>query len=302
MRPYAGLSRGGIPLSRFRYLQPESLEEAVAAAVEGESGVRYIAGGTDVMVEMRDACEESEATLISLKKIPELSRVEVRGDCLHIGAAVPIWIVEKTLRGIERLDALNDGVGQIGSPQIRNVATLGGNICSSLPSADSFGPLFVLDASVSVYGPEGEREIPIEEFPRGPGKNVLRDREIVREIKIPLPPATGGSAYIKHGRRKAMEIALIGASAFVEYDADTMLCRTIRVALTTAAPVAIRAKRVEALLAGKTLDSESIAAAAKAAAEDAAPRDSYRCTARYRLDVLPVLVERALEKAVRRGC
>lgn len=289
-------------MGRFRYVQPESLEEALAFALKNEHGARYIAGGTDVMVEMKDEYEESGMVLISLKKIPELSRIEVRGDYLCTGAAVPIWMVEKTLRRIKRLDALSDGIGQIGSPQIRNVATLGGNICSSLPSADSFGPLFVLEARVMIYGLTGEREIPIEAFSKGPGESELRCGEIVCEIKIPIPKMTSGCAYIKHGRRKAMEIALVGASAFVEYDEETMFCKAVRIALTTAAPVVIRARRAEASLTGKILNLENIYTAAKMAAEDATPRDSYRCTAKYRLDVLPVLVERAIAKALQRGC
>ena len=260
--------------------------------------MRYIAGGTDVLVE---EAALSDRALISLRRIDALRGIRRDEDgTLHIGVMTTIADLEQYLKKTGTYPALAEAIGLIGSPQIRNAATLGGNICSSLPSADSIGPLLIYDAKLILHDGAAERTLDMNGFCTGPGKNVKNAPEILKEVVLP-PEHNARSAYVKHGRRNAMEIALAGASVLLDIDRENDVCRNVRVALTTSAPTHVRASRTEEFLTGKRPSEENIAAASRLANETAKPRTSFRCTAEYRLSVIPVLVERAMKLAMTGG-
>ena len=192
-----------------------------------------------------------------------------------------------------------EGCSRVGSVQIRTRGTLGGNICNGAPSADSIGPMLVHDARVVVTGLNGAREVPLKEFYLGLKKLDMGPDELLTRIRIPTPPAHSGSHYIKYTRRKAMDLALLGVSAYVELDGETI--RTVRLALTTAAPIPMRAEKTEALLAGKTLSAELLAEAGRKVLEESNPRSSWRSSAEFRLTLLEDMTVQALEKAIARA-
>ena len=177
-----------------------------------------------------------------------------------------------------------------------DVATIGGNICNGAPSADSIGPMLVHDARVVVAGPSGEREVPLKDFYLGLKKLDMGPDELLKRIRIPAPPAHSGSFYIKDTRRNAMDLALLGVSAYVELEGDVM--KTVRIALTTAAPTPIRAEKTEALLTGKTAVPELLAEAGKTVLQESHPRSSWRSSAEFRLALLEELTVQALEQAI----
>lgn len=198
------------------------------------------------------------------------------------------------------LGALHDAVCQVGSVQIRNIATIAGNICNAAPSADTASPLLVLGTTVRVLGPKGERVIAMTDFFRGPGKSVLELDEILLEMSIPKCPALSSSAYLKLGRRKAMDLALIGVATFVTCSPDKNHLKEVRIAVTTAAPTPIPLYHVERLFKDMPISEKSLHEAASLASAEASPRSSFRSTEEYRREMIQVLVPRALKKALER--
>jgi carbon-monoxide dehydrogenase medium subunit len=304
------------------YLKPNTLEEALALLQQYGRRAALIAGGTDVMVRVRKGTLLPEV-LISLKGIPGLDRIEEDG-VLRIGPLVTHRAIERSERIRKSFSALADAVDVLGSVQIRNVATLAGNLCTSAPSADTATPLLVLGARVETRGPSGERTIPVESFFKGPGRNVLEPGEIVTGITIPPPPPFTGSAYWKHQRRQALDLPILGVSVLITLDHDTvscsdmlcsaspisallhrieeeeLVCREVRIGLGVAAPTPIRATGAEALLRGYKLSDELIEEAAEAASREATPRDSIRGQAWYRRDMIRVFVKRMAMKSIER--
>jgi carbon-monoxide dehydrogenase medium subunit len=309
-------------MTQFDYLKPKTLEEALSLLRQHGRRAALIAGGTDVMVMVRKGTLLPEV-LISLRGIPGLDRIEEEGG-LRIGPLVTHRAIERSEKIRKSYSALADAVDVLGSIQIRNVATLTGNLCTSAPSADTATPLLVLGARVEARGPSGERTIPVESFFTGPGRNALEPGEIVTGITIPPPPAFTGSAYWKHQRRQALDLPILGVSVLITLDHDTvscsdmlcsaspisallhrfeeeeLLCREVRIGLGVAAPTPIRATAAEALLRGKKLSDELIEEAAEAASREATPRDSIRGQAWYRRDMIRVFVKRMAMKSIER--
>ena len=283
--------------SKFKIYFPKTIIEAVALKKEFLELGKYIAGGTDVLVEQNDPTKEEK--LICLDNVDELKDISFWGNSLHIGSLTTISQLEKALNESKdfAFDSLLDGISQIGSVQIRNVATIGGNICSSLPSADSIGPLMVLDSKLIITDGYNEREVKINDFCTGVGKNILKNGEILKTIIVPFDRNVS-SAYIKHGRRNAMEIALVGASCALILDPCSDICSSIKVAITTAGVKHINALDVEQKLINNKITEDNILMASKLVLNSVSPRDSFRCSAAYRKEVLPVLVEKAIKLAL----
>ena len=283
-------------LPKFDLYMPQSLEEACRLKAEG---AEVVAGGTDVFVNMHGG-KDRAAKVVDVKNVPELQGHTFDPDVgLDLGALtthreIELWDVIK-----ERYPAMFEGCSRVGSVQIRTRGTLGGNICNGAPSADSIGPMLVHNACVEVVGPDGKREIPLKDFYLGLKKLDMGPGELLTRIRIPAPPAHSGSHYIKYTRRKAMDLALLGVSAYVELEGEVL--RTVRLALTTAAPVPVRAEKTEALLTGKTVTARLLAQAGKAVLEESHPRSSWRSSAEFRLTLLEELTVQALEKAIERA-
>jgi carbon-monoxide dehydrogenase medium subunit len=271
------------------------------------------------MVLMRQKKLKPKA-LISLRNIKEL----VRKEGSTIGAGLSIREIQQDDAVRTRFSALHDAAGRLGSTQIRNVATIGGNICNAAPSADTACPLLVLDAEAVLVGTAGMRRVPLDDFFVAPGKTLLQGGEILKEFTVPAVGGNTGSAYIKHTRRNAMDLPIIGISARVTVNKSDLRCRDIicatsrssellthfadeelrcediRIAMGVVAPRPIRAKAAEAAFGGRVISGETVAAAAEAAASEASPRDSIRGEAWYRREMVKVLVQRAIMKAIDR--
>ena len=273
------------------YLRPKSMDEAISLNQRYGEKARYIAGGTDVIVKIKERQIRPEY-LISLRGIPGLDQITYEEGELRIGALVTHRALELSAVIRKHFPILTDAVGNIGSVQIRNVATIGGNIVNAVPSADGATPLIALGAKIRLAGPKGERTMLLEDFFTGPGQTVLRQGEILREFIVPrLPPRTGG-AYWKHMRRAAMELPILGVSVLLSLAEDMQTCEEARIGLGVMAPTPMRAKKAEAVLRGKKLSADILEEAGKVAASESKPRDTARGEAWYRREMVEVLIPR----------
>lgn len=286
-------------LPAFDLLIPKTLEEAVELLAQKGDDCKIVAGGTDVYVDMHGKYEAAPY-LMDIKQLDELRAFAYEPGCgLTIGALTTHYFLDRSPVIRRYFPALFEGASQVGSVQIRHRGTIGGNICNAVPSGDTLSPLLVLNATAVLAGTSGQRELPLAEFFLGPKKTARKPDELL--VKILLPdPGKSRSAYIKFTRRGAMDLALLGAAAAVELDADG-LCRNVRIGLTTSAPVPMRAKQAEALLEGKAPTEELLAQVGAAASREARPRSSWRGTEEYRRDVLKEIVPRVLRTAIDRA-
>ena len=279
-------------------LQPSTLDDALTALTK--RGTVPLAGATDLIPAMRTG-EIAPRVLVNLKKIPALSGLTRRRGALRIGALTPVAGLLRDGLVAEGAPLLAEVARDFASPQIRSLATIGGNLCNGAPSADLALPLLVLDARVEIAGPEGAREMPIDEFFRGVNKTALRRGEILTAIVIPNRPVRSGAAHTKLGVRRAMDLTFVGAAASLQLAADKKKCRRVRIALGAVAPIPMRARKAEAVLEGKALANDLIAEAAAAAAAESRPVTDLRASKEYRREMTEVLVRRVLREALRRA-
>lgn len=282
----------------FEYFEPTTLEEAVTLLGRYYGQASLLAGGTDLLVEIKEQLRQPDY-VINLKKIPGLDQLvydEPQG--LSLGALVTVRRVETSAFVAENYAGLAQAARDLASIQIRCRATVAGNICRASPSADTLPPLMAAGALVKLFGPRGERIVPLEDFFTDPGQTVLGQDEILTHITIPSPPDRTGQVYLKHGRRQAMELATVGVAVSLTMAGER--CEASRIVLGAVAPTPIRARRAEQLLAGQVVDQAAITAAAKAAQAEARPISDVRGSAEYRREMVEVLTRRALSQAVER--
>ncbi len=280
----------------YTYFKPKDLTEAFRLLDQHGREAVLIAGGTDVMVLIKQS-NRSPEVIISLRGIEGLRYIH-KNDDYRIGALTTHRMIETSALMKNELTALNQGASQVGSVQVRNVATIGGNICNAAPSADTAGPLMILDAVLVLKSSKGERQVPIEDFFVGPSETMRAWDEILTEIIIPEQMGTFGSAYCKHARRKAMNLPIVGVAVGLSLGMDEHI-RDARIALTVAAPTPIRIHQAEDFLRGKFLTDENLKEAGLIAAspECCSPRDSLRCEGWYREDMVRVLIPRVAKQA-----
>lgn len=301
---------------RFDYLKPSTVEEAIGLLQQHGDTAMLIAGGTDVMVAVKQR-KIAPKVLISLRGVGGLSRIEVVNGQIVIGAMTTHRELETSPVVKMHMGALADAVSWLGSVQIRNVATVGGNVCNAAPSADTVGPLLVADASARIIGPNGERIAPLRDFFVGPGTTILTRGEIVTEFMVPAPRPGTASAYWKLTRRKAMDLPILGVAMSLSVDmeavrgmaeiltsgasADDILnalehhdvqCREARIALGVAAPTPMLAKAAADILHSVRLTRDTIDRAGRIASEEARPRDSVRGKAWYRKEMIGAFCRR----------
>lgn len=277
----------------FSYLMPKSIDEAISLMESHGERARYIAGGTDILVRIKEK-KVMPDFLISLRHISDMAyiRYEENEGILRIGSMTTHRMLEKSPLIRERYPILSDAVDDIGSVQIRNVATIGGNIVNAVPSADGAIPLITLGSEVRMRGPKGERSMDLVNFFIGPGQTLLEHGEIVLEFVIPrLSPHTG-MAYYKHTRRAAMELPILGVAVFLSLEDDGITCSEVRIGLGVLAPTPMRAVNAERIMQGKKVDDGLLERAGKVAAEECKARDSVRGEAWYRRTMVEVLVKR----------
>ncbi len=270
----------------FQYHKPRTLKEAWQLRDE-HAGARYIAGGTDLMVKIKNKIAQPPA-LISLRSIEELRGIE-SGEVMRIGALTPIREILEHPALQEQYPALVEACRALGGPQIRNVATIGGNLCNASPCADTAPPLLVHEAGIKLSGPQGEREVALDAFFRGPGEIDLAADEVLTSIVLP-PPAPGTLAAFKKKRRVRMDLAQ--ASVAVLLVMEGKRCTHARVAAGSVAPTPIRLKGVEALLEGAELTPALLEEARALAVKSVSPIDDIRCSASYRRQIVGVYLKR----------
>jgi CO/xanthine dehydrogenase FAD-binding subunit len=284
-------------LPRFEYVQPSSIDEALSLLARHEGEARLLAGGTDLLPKMKRREITSPAYVIDLKGIPDLSYInydEKKG--LSLGALTTIHAIETSPVIQHQCTILAQAAYTMASPQVRNRATLAGNICNAVPSADSVPPLLVLEAKLKVMSQKGERILPIEDFFTGPHETVLTDRELLVEIQIPPVPSNTRGIYLKLSPKRSMDLATVGVAALVINEDG--LCKDMRIALGAVAPTPIRAKRAEGILRGQRFSDELIESTAQTAAEQSRPIDDHRASAEYRRWMVQALVRRAITQAI----
>lgn len=289
-------------LPKFDYQVPKSLREACTLLDEYGAKAKLLAGGTDLLVNLKHKKLAPEQ-VISLNRIKGLDEAAAKkGKGISIGPlATAAYLAENELAQ-GPLQVLAEGAGRIGSPLIRNRATIGGNIVTARPASDLAPPLMVLGALLILKGKDGERELAVEKFFKGPGKTSIKPKEILSRIFIPEPDGPGAGAYLKLGSRKALEISLVNVASFIEVGADLSI-KQARIALGAVAPVPVRAKTAEKFLKGKKPQGENdplFREAARAAVQDASPITDHRGSAEYRQALIEILTARTLQSAYSR--
>lgn len=278
--------------------EPSSIAEAAALGGRLGADARFLAGGTDLIIQMQRG-RAAPRHLISLRRVAGLTGITVGGH-ITLGALTTHRQVECTTAFRGPLEGLIEGAEVIGGHQIRNVGTVGGNIVNASPAADLVPVLLALDAMVGLTGAGGEREVALGEFLVGPGQTRRRPDEVLTRVRCSALPARSATAFLKAGRRKAMEISVVCVAARLTLEVALERCVEARIALGAVAPTAIRARAAEARLIGQTLTAEVLAAAGGAAGEECAPLSDVRASAEYRRRLVRALVPRVLERCVAR--
>lgn len=286
-------------MHRFEYFKPKTLHEAVTLLSGFDGKADVLAGGTDLLVEMKGRARVPDF-VVDIKRIPDLDRLNCNAtNGPRFGALVTARQLETSSFVHDNYRGLWVAARQIGSIQIRNRATVAGNICRASPSADMLPPLIAADAVIHIFGPQGERTALLEDFFAGPGKSRLGPHELLTEIVVPAPAPHSGSAYIKLGRRKAMELATVGVGVSLTREGNK--CRDVRIVLGAVAATPIRARKAETLLRGERLDERTIEIASATAATESRPISNVRGSADYRRDMVRVLTKRAIVEAMEQG-
>ena len=292
-----------------RWAAPTALADALGVLAT-DPGARPVAGGTDLVVGSRQGRRPLPDSIVAIDRIPELAGQRVDPDgSLVLGALTShAWLASEHAV-LSSWTALADAAAIVGSPATRGTGTLGGNIMNASPAAETVGPLIVAGAVATLVSSTGKRQLAVAEVATGPGRTAATAGELLTEVRVPAPPEGSGSAYVRLEYRAAMEIAVVGATAFVALDgsaggdgsAARATIREARIALTAVAPTIIRATAAEERLAGRSPDAAAFAAAGQAAAAAASPISDVRASAEYRRAMIEVVVARALSAAARRA-
>jgi len=282
-------------LRGFEYAEPTSLKEAFSILGRNE-GARILAGGTDLILGMRERKFEPRI-VVNIKKIPDLNRIQIdEHGGLRIGALVTINTVDSSEVVRTAFPMLADAAHNLGSYQIRNRATVGGNLCNASPAADTAPPLIALGAVVKIAGPREERMVKLEDIFIGPGKTALSKDEILVEVDVPSPPRGSYGAYLKHGPRNAMDIATVNAALM--FTLSEQKCVDARIVLGSVAPIPMRARKAETEIRGKPIDDNTARKAAELASEECSPISDVRASAEYRKAMAKVVVRRLFRDAL----
>ena len=283
----------------FDYARPGSVNEAVDLLVKHGDRARVLAGGTDLLVQLRAGVREADV-VVDVKEIPELN--EIRYDAnsgLTLGAAVPCFRIYEHEGIKQAYPGLIDVASLIGGTQIQGRASFGGNLCNSAPSADALPMLIALEAKCRIEGPDGSRDVAVEDFCTGPGQNVLQPGELLVSFHVPALKPHSGTHYLRFIPRNEMDIAVAGVGVSVVLNNGNV--ESARVALAAVAPIPLFVKEAGDALAGQPANAESVQRAAEAAKAAAKPITDMRGTVEYRKHLCEVLTRRALHVAIERA-
>ena len=283
-------------MKRFEYLEARTLRQAIGMLQRHGPQARIVAGSTDFLVRWRAGFWHPDH-VVNIQHIPSLSRLTYsRRSGLRLGALVTIQTLEQHPAIRQHYPALAAAAASFAGVQVRNLATVGGNICNASPSGDTLPALLAYAAECRLSGPDGHRQVALDQLFTGPGQTVLAHDEVLSEITLPPPAPNTGALYIKHSPRGAMDIATVGVASAVSVDRSGV-CTGARIALGAVAPIPLRAHAAEEMLLGQRLDAELLHAASHQAMAQATPIDDVRGTAGYRRQMVGVLARRTLERA-----
>jgi len=283
-------------LKEFQYFSPTTVAEVVSVLKDYDRRAKVLAGGTDLLSLMKLRAVTPEC-IVSLKKIAGLDYIREEGKELRIGALTTIAAILASELIKQQCFSLYEAATVFATPQVRNMATIGGNICRSSPSADTVPPLMVSGAELKLAGARGERRVLLEDFFTGAGQNVL-DQEILTEIVVSMPAGQYGTAFAKL-TRNSVDLAKVNCAVKITVSGGR--CDDIRIVLGAVADRPVRAKKVEQAIKGQEIKDEVLEEAAQKVIEDIAPITDVRSTAEYRAQVSQVLVKRTIKQAINRA-
>jgi carbon-monoxide dehydrogenase medium subunit len=280
-------------------LLPGSVDECLRILADRGPEAKMVAGGTDLVPQLKNAMLRP-AFVVDLSGIRALSRMErADGGGLSIGAAVTARTLEQDPDLRHRFTALAESGALVGSVQVRNLATVGGNLCNAAPSADMAPPLLVLEAEAVIASPKGRRRVPLASFFVGVRRTVLAPDELLIDLIVPSPGARSGGQYLRHTPRRELDIAVVGVAS--QLTLTNGVCAKARIALAAVAPVPLRATAAEQSLEGRAVTAEAIERAATLAVDAARPISDQRGSADFRRHLVRVLTRRTLETALQRA-
>jgi xanthine dehydrogenase FAD-binding subunit len=278
-----------------RYQAPRSLEEA--AEILRAGNVTVLAGGTDLMPQTQDGRVEFRPVLMNVRRVPELQGIAQADGVVRIGALATITELLESALVRERLNLLWQACDHFASDQIRNAATVGGNLCNASPAGDTLVPLLALEArAVLAAKPNGAletRRVPLAEFLLGPGRTCRAPAELLAAVEVPLPPPGFAGEFYKHGTRPGLDISAISIAAGARMEGRVM--RHVRIALGAVAPTVVRARRTEAMLEGAPSSDKAVEAAALTALEEVHPISDVRASDWYRRELIHNMLNRVLK-------
>jgi CO/xanthine dehydrogenase FAD-binding subunit len=283
---------------RFELALPRNVDEVVRVLSDRGPDAKLLAGGTDLLPQMKNGLLKP-ACVVDLSGVERVRILEADPRGLHVGAAVSARALERDATTQRTYTSLAESGALVGSVQIRNLATLGGNLCNAAPSADMAPPLLALDAEAVIAGPKGERRMPIADFFTGVRRTVLAPDEILLELVVPTPGPRSGGQYLRHTPRRELDIAVVGVAS--QLTLSDGVCSKARIALAAVAPVPLRARAAEQALEGKPVTAEAIERAAELAVGVAKPISDQRGSADYRRHLVRVLTRRTLRTALTRA-
>jgi len=281
-------------VKRFQYHEPKTVKEACRLLSKYNKEASILAGGTDLVIKMKNSAIRPKH-VVNIKMIEGLNLIAEDKDGYRLGTATTLVQIIKHSGLHKRLSILSNSARSIGSNQVRNVATIGGNICNGAPSADMVPGLLVLDARVRICGVQSDRIMPLEDFFTGPGMVSLQQGELLTELIVPFPAEASRQIYLKHGPRRAMDCAMVGVAVLLELEPSSGLCQKARIALGAVAPTPIRAKRTEQLITGKKVNEISPDLVAETVCREVDPITDVRATADYRSEMVSILTLRAIQ-------
>jgi len=287
-------------VAEIRLAVPASVDEAVDELVRHRGRAEVVAGCTDLTLALRRSREWPDV-LIMVGNLPEIRAIREDARGVAIGAAVTMTELTDSAVIARRYTALAEAARTVGGVQIRNAATVGGNVCNASPGADTPPALLALGAMAEIGGAGGRRALDLATFFLGPRRTVLDAGELLTGFRLPSPPPRSGSAYLRLTPREALDLAIVGVAAAVTLAADRRTVTHCRVALGAVAPTPLLVAAAGDQLVGRVLDAATLAEAGRRAAEACRPIDDVRATAAYRRRMVPVLVERAIATAVSRA-
>lgn len=274
------------------YYEPKTVSEALSLLDQHGDQAEVIAGGTDVMVDIK--YQDEPGCLVNIKRIPDLNAIREHNGGVHIGPLATIHELEESDLVRERLPLLWSAAHQFASLQIRNTATIGGNICRASPSGETLAPLLVLEAEAQATFSDGARTEPMSVFFKGPGQTSLGSRGLLTGINVPFPAEGSHAVYLKHAVRGPMDIAMVGVAVMATSNADKSALDDVRIGLGAVAPTPIRAPKTETLVSGKALDAALVKEAGASAASESSPITDQRSSGEYRGWIVDALTRRGL--------